>query len=123
MPELIAQWNPARGAWETGTASLICGHWEPFSGIWPTSGMTRSGMASELPTWERRMGDSGSSFLPGLLPTPRATCGGSAAETMKLLPTPTATYSGNTAANHLKKKPGRTTVTDLRILVEEVGLE
>ena len=39
-----------------------------------------------------------------------------------MLPTPTAQYSGNTAQNHLRKKPGRTQVTDLRILVEEVGL-
>lgn len=39
-----------------------------------------------------------------------------------MLPTPTATYSGNTAENHLRKKPGRMQVTDLRILVEEVGM-
>lgn len=40
----------------------------------------------------------------------------------QLLPTPTATYSGNTAENHLSKKPGSVKVTDLRILVEELGL-
>ena len=40
----------------------------------------------------------------------------------QLLPTPTATYSGNTAENHLSKKPGSVKVSDLRILVEELGL-
>lgn len=44
------------------------------------------------------------------------------ARDVTLLPTPTATYSGNTAENHLSKKPGSVKVTDLRILVEELGL-
>lgn len=35
-----------------------------------------------------------------------------------LLPTPVAQPSGNTPENHLRKKPGRETVTDLAILVE-----
>lgn len=34
------------------------------------------------------------------------------------LPTPTATFSWNTPENHMCKRPGRTTVSDLRILVE-----
>jgi DNA (cytosine-5)-methyltransferase 1 len=36
----------------------------------------------------------------------------------ELLPTPVASYSQNTPENHLRKKPGRTSVTDLRIMVE-----
>lgn len=35
-----------------------------------------------------------------------------------LLPTPTAAQSGNTPENHLRKKPGRTRVTDLGIMAE-----
>lgn len=71
--------------------------------------------------------------ISSLSPTPRATDGtkggpnqrGSKGDLMlpsavsRLLPTPTATQSGNTAENHLRKKPGRRTVTDLGILIEE----
>lgn len=39
------------------------------------------------------------------------------------LPTPTATYGGTSAASHLSRKPGRTKVTDLRMIVEENLLE
>ena len=46
------------------TQAAICGHSEPFSEVWPTSGMTRAGMAYALPTSEHRMDDSGSSLLP-----------------------------------------------------------
>lgn len=53
-----------------------------------------------------------------MLPTPRATRGGSATETVELLPTPVAQPSGNTPEEHLRKKPGRVRVTDLAILVE-----
>lgn len=38
--------------------------------------------------------------------------------TGKLLPTPCAQQSKNTPENHLRKKPGRTQVTDLAIIVE-----
>ena len=37
---------------------------------------------------------------------------------VSLLPTPAAQPSGNTPENHLRKKPGRSVVTDLAILVE-----
>lgn len=40
-----------------------------------------------------------------------------------LLPTPMARHSGNTPENHLAKKPGRSVVTDLAILVENGLLE
>lgn len=36
----------------------------------------------------------------------------------RLLPSPVAQPSGNTPEDHLRKKPGRTTVTDLSIIVE-----
>lgn len=150
----IASWNPERDVWETGQMDLFSGRSAVFSETWPASGMTRNGLAFELPTLGHRT--SGTEYSS--LPTPRATRGGSATETVTmlptptardgvprgsqppekrrasghqpsiadvvehLLPTPTATYSGNTAENHLRKKPGRVSVTDLRILVEEVGL-
>ena len=73
MPEPIAQWNPTRDCWETTQqASLLCEHWDVYSETWPTSGMTRSGVAYALPTWEPPTGDSESSSL---LPTPVATEG------------------------------------------------
>ena len=111
---------------------LFSGRLAVFSETWPASGMTRNGVAFELPTWELPTDDIEYSWLP----TQRATRGGSATEKRRagghqpslvdvaehLLPTPTATYSGNTAENHLRKKPGRSSVTDLRILIEEVGL-
>ena len=63
-----------------------------------------------------------------LLPTPRATGGpnqrGSSGDLMlpsavvQLLPTPVAQPSGNSPEVHLRKKPGRETVTDLAIVVE-----
>jgi len=36
-----------------------------------------------------------------------------------LLPTTTATYGGTSAKSHLERKPGRTKVTDLRMVTEE----
>lgn len=38
MPKPIAQWSPARSAWETEDVSL-CGHSDVFSETWPSSGM------------------------------------------------------------------------------------
>ena len=73
MPEPIAQWNPIRDCWETTQqASLLSEHWDAYSETWPTSGMTRSGVAYELPTWEPPTDGSESSSL---LPTPVATEG------------------------------------------------
>lgn len=95
-------WNPARSVWETNEI-LICGHSERFSGTWPSSGSMRSGVCLKRPPLVPLTGERECSSLLGL-------------------PTPTATYSGNSAEEHLRKKPGRTRVTDLRILVEEVGL-
>lgn len=66
MPKHIAKWNPARDAWEDtrGGTSLFCGHSDVYSGTFPASGMTRSGVAYELQTWEHRTGDTGYSSSP-----------------------------------------------------------
>lgn len=50
----------------------ICGHSEPFSQTWPTSGMTRDGSAYELPTLELLTSDSASLSSHSLLGTPMA---------------------------------------------------
>lgn len=65
--------------------------------------------------------------MVALLPTPAsnvAANGGSqdVAE-HRLLPSPVAQPSGNTPEDHLRKKPGRTTVTDLAVLTEGGLLE
>ena len=89
----IAVWSTARDVWETPqTEGLFCEHLDVFSETFPTSGLTRSGMAYALPTWAPRMGGSGCSSLP----TPRATRGGSHTETMRLLPTPLVDDAANT---------------------------
>ena len=72
---------------------LFCEHSDVFLETWPTSGMTRAGMAYALPTWEHRTAGSGCSSSPGL-PT-RAERGGSATETITLLPTPEANTGSN----------------------------
>lgn len=56
-------------------------------------------------------------WLDRALNTARPTVVGEA-EGENFLPTPTATFSWNTPENHMCKRPGRTTVSDLRILVE-----
>lgn len=89
--------------------ALYCGHSAPYSETWPTSGMTRSGAAYELPMWEHRTTGSGSS----LLPTPRSTDGhgpgvhGQGGQdlrtTIALLPTPDA-YSERGGPQHPDKR-------------------
>ena len=56
-------------------------------------------------------------WLDRALNTARPTVVGEA-EGENFLPTPTATFSWNTPENHMCRRPGRTTVSDLRILVE-----
>ena len=58
--------------WETGQVDLFSELPEPFSGTWPTSGMTRSGRLWPLPASAHPTAGSECSLLPGL-PTPRAT--------------------------------------------------
>lgn len=112
----IATWNPARGVWETSQTSLYCEHTAPFLETWPTSGMTRDGLAFELPTPALPTDDSGSSSLP----TPRASRGASGTETMYalgaersdenrpqgevLLKTPTTQLAVNGGSQHPEKR-------------------
>lgn len=101
MPEPTATWNPARGVWETARVNLLCGHSELYSATWPSSGMTRRGMAYALPTSAPHTGGSESSSSPGLLPTPTASDrfgagahgdgGMDLRTTVSLMPTPRAT--------------------------------
>lgn len=63
--ESWASFDPTTPSWRTRQLSLD-GGWESFSGAWPRSGMTRSGLAFPLPTWERPTSGNGS----GLWPTP-----------------------------------------------------
>ena len=60
----IATWNPVRDVWETGEASLLCGHSDVYSETWPSLGMTRSGVAYELPMLEPATDDTACSLLP-----------------------------------------------------------
>lgn len=111
MPEPIATWNPARDAWETDQG-LFCGHSDVFSGIWPTSGMTRAGVAYALPTWAPRTPGSGSSLLLGTPRTSsanrvgqyeaseRGTRGRLEAQVDLLLKTPTSQLAVNGGSQH-----------------------
>ena len=60
----IASWNPERDVWETGQMDLLSGRLAVFSETWPASGMTRNGVAFELPTWVRPTGENECSLLP-----------------------------------------------------------
>lgn len=66
----FAEYDPDTSSWrmwpDTGLWGSIA-----YSETWPTSGMTRSGAAFELPTLEHLIDASGCSYLP----TPRATDG------------------------------------------------
>ena len=137
MPNPLATWNPERDCWETGVEDIF-GHSDVYSETWPTSGMTRNGVAYALPTWAPPTTASACSSSPpaATFKTPTsqlAVNGGSqhpekrkagghgptlADEVEHLLPTPVAQPSGNTPEEHLRKKPGRTRVTDLAILTE-----
>ena len=104
----IAAWNPARDVWETGTTGLFCEHLDVFSGTWPSSGMTRDGVAYALRTSGRRTAATGSSSSR-LLPTPRTSDtngagahgqGGPDLRTaVTLLPTPRASDGTNGGPN------------------------
>ena len=69
----LAIWNPERDCWETGVVDIF-GHSDVFSETWPTSGMTRNGVAYALPTWAPPTTASASSSSPPdeMLRTPAA---------------------------------------------------
>ena len=106
MQKRTATWNPARDAWETNGGGLFCEHLDVYSETWPTSGMTRGGVAYELPMSEPLTAGIESSCSPGL-PTQRATRGGSSTETVALLPTPMTTDGGSASiADTQRNSPG-----------------
>jgi len=122
VPKRIATWNRARSVWET-EQGMVCGHSGVFSGIWPTSGMTRAGVAYALPTWALPTPDFGSSSLLKTPTSQLAVNGGSqhpdkrkagghgptlADEVEHLLPTPTAMDSHASGGN----SPSDVTLTD-----------
>ena len=76
----IANWNGTREAWENwdGEIDLFSTHSDVFLETWPSSGMTRAGLAYELPMPALPTIGSESSSLP----TPRASRGASGTETM-----------------------------------------
>jgi len=92
----IAQWNPTTQLWETDQIDLFSGQSEPYSETFQTSGMTVGTRLFPLPASAHPIG--GSECL--------------------LLPSPVAQQSGSTPQEHLARKPGRTQVTDLAIIVE-----
>lgn len=67
----FAWYDRSTQSWRTWQRSLD-GGWEPWSGTWPRSGMTRNGIAYQLPTLVPRTKGIGS----GLLPTPSGVNGG-----------------------------------------------
>ena len=97
MPQHIATWNPQTQLWETGQIDLFSEQSEPYSETFPTSGMTRNGQLFPLQASGHHT--AGSEFL-------------------LLLPSPVAQQSGSSPEEHLRRKPGRTQVTDLAIIVE-----
>lgn len=85
-------------SWKMWPATGLWGSIE-FSETWPRTGSMRSGRVFERPTLVPHITANGCSSL-------------------SMLPTPVAQPSGNSPEAHLRKKPGRTQVTDLAILVE-----
>lgn len=132
----IATWSPERDLWE-GEEDIF-GHLVVFSETLPKRGMTVGGRLYELPMSAPLTTGQGFSSSPHL-PTPKAhdgefgmprTSGRPIEKSTHLqtivahhFPTPVAQPSGNTPEEHLRKKPGRSTVTDLAIVVENGLLE
>ncbi len=73
-PDLLASYDPATSSWRTSQHSLVETQGDglaEFLETWPRSGMTRNGIAYQLPNLARTITEIGS----GLLPTARATDG------------------------------------------------
>lgn len=116
MPNQIATWNPERDCWETGVEDIF-GHSDVYSETWPTSGMTRNGVAYALPTWEPHTTASACSSSPPVLKTPMTSDSNGAApgreffqlrEQVLTLPTPEAklAHSGPDYARANRKGSG-----------------
>ena len=119
MPQPIARWSPSLDCWiecDDETESLFSVPSAVFSGILPTSGMTRDGTAYELPTSVPATPGSaslspppdgvltrgGSGSPPKLMPTPEAKLGSSGPDYAR------ATRAG-TGADSLHETVGRLT--------------
>lgn len=74
QPTEVASWDAESGRWlePCGMSDVLFGPSEPFSGTWPTSGMTVGGTAYELPTSGRPTAGPESSSSPTLLATPQS---------------------------------------------------
>jgi len=109
----LAIWSPPRGVWEdsNGVIDLFSEHSEPFSATWPSSGMTRNGVAYELPTPvlptpgtgysflptpEAKLSDSGPDYARANRSNPTSKHHGGYTLTDVLLPTPTVQDGANT---------------------------
>lgn len=94
----LLTWDPDSSSWRTSGAISRSGSTKSSVTL-PASGMTRSGELFEHPTWAAATSVHASS----------------------LLPTPTASQPGGTVQRHLERKgPGRNTVTDLGMVVEQL---
>ena len=94
MPTPIATWNPTRDCWEnTQQASLFSERLDVFWETWPTSGMTRNGVACERPTWAPATSDSACSSSPGV-------------ETLPLTPTAQLAVNGGSQPMEKRKAGG-----------------
>jgi hypothetical protein len=102
LPAPFALFNPAPRGWSRSQTSLMDAvspeYSDAASRTWPKSGLMQGGAVYEVQTLERPIVASVSS----LLPTQRATRGGSATETVrKLLPVPRATDAKDSRARRL----------------------
>lgn len=123
----LAYYDPDTCCWRTSQTTFA---WDSMScsPTLPAWGMTRGGELFALPRPELHTAGHGCSSL---LPTPTASESTGAGYTdrvngggrnlrteVTLLPTPCAHDSGNTPEEHLRKKPGRTQVTSLQVIVD-----
>jgi hypothetical protein len=94
VPRPIATWNPVRDVWEIPeSGDLFCEHLDVWSETFPRSATWDASGLYELPKSALHTDGSATSLLPTL----RATRGGSNTETVALLGTPRV--GGNGAAS------------------------
>jgi len=119
VPAPLANWNRARDVWETSHShiDLFSELSAVYSATWPTSGMTRDGVAYELPMPAPLMDDSGFSSSPGrnlATPTASIATGGPPQDShgkrdlrldmVQLLKTPTSQLAVNGGSQHPDKR-------------------
>jgi len=111
----VATWDPRRDIWTRVDHACPAGHPLPWTSVWPKTGVCLSGDVAMLTSCPAP--DGGARHL---LRTPRSARGGSSTENIgKLtLPTPVARPGHGSPADHLRRKPGRSVVPDLAIIVD-----